>query len=109
MNKQDLLARYRRNLPAKWKQRGFTVLPHALLFNEHISKSTLLVFWVLTAHMFRGKKYAFPSLTTLEEETRSSRHTVIKAIRELKDNGYLEVEGNKNSGKVNKYYLKVRL
>lgn len=105
MNKQELINKYGRNSPSRWKRRGFVVLPHALLFDEKLGRAALIVFWVLTAHLFRGKKYVFPSITTPEQETRYSRHTVINAVKELEKSGYLEKE--KEQGKVTKYYLKV--
>lgn len=77
------------------------MLPHSLLFNDGISRAALLVFWVLTVHPFRGRSYCFPSLTTLQKETRYSRPTVIKAV---KASGYLEVE--KAAGRPNKYWLR---
>lgn len=109
MNKNELLKKYIRNSPIKWKHDGFVMLPHALLFNQNASYASLLVFWVLTAHLFKGKDYCFPSLRVLQDETRLSKNTVLKGIKELKDLGYLEVQGDRKSGKVNKYYLKVKV
>ena len=96
-----------KNSPIKWKHKGFVMLPHELLFNEKIGHSGLLVFWVLTAHLFRGKSYCFPSIEKLEKETRLSKHTVINGIKQLEMAEYLEVERKK--GKTNKYFLKVKI
>lgn len=88
----------------KWKM-GFAMIPTQVLMDEQLSRSCLIVFWVLTVHIFRGKKYCFPSIPTIAKEAHSSRPTVIKAIKELEQNGYLDVE--RTSGEVSKYYLKV--
>jgi DNA-binding transcriptional regulator YhcF (GntR family) len=64
-----------------------------------------VVFWVLTVHIFRGKRFCFPSTATIAKEAHSSRPTVIKAIKELEQYEYLEEE--RSSGGVSKYYLKV--
>ena len=82
MNKKELLKKYTRNAPIKWKQ-GFSMLPTELLMNPQLSRSCLVVFWVLTVHLFRGKQFCFPSLKTISEEAHSSVPTVIKAIKEL--------------------------
>lgn len=105
MDLKNLKEKYTRNSPIKWKKLGFAMLPTALIEDKRLSRSCLVVFWVLTVHMFRGKKYCFPSIETIAQEAHSSRPTVIKAIKELEKYGYLEIE--KKDGNVNKYYLKV--
>ncbi|MGD0630289.1 MAG: helix-turn-helix domain-containing protein [Terracidiphilus sp.] len=103
-NKSGLLKKYIRNSPMKWKM-SFTLIPTQILMDERLSRSCLVVFWVLTVHIFRGKKFCFPSTATIAREAHSSRPTVIKAIKELEQYGYLDVE--RTSGGVSKYYLKV--
>ena len=103
-NKSGLLKKYIRNSPVKWKM-GFSIIPTQILMDERLSRSCLIVFWVLTVHIFRGKKFCFPSTATIAKEAHSSRPTVIKAIKELENYGYLEVE--RFPGGVSKYYLKV--
>ena len=83
---------------------GFSIIPTQILMDERLSRSCLVVFWVLTVHVFRGKKFCFPSTATIAKEAHSSRPTVIKAIKELEQYGYLEVE--RFTGSVSKYYLK---
>ena len=75
----------------KWKM-AFTMIPTQILMDERLSRSCLIVFWDLPVHIFRGKKFCFPSTTTIAKEAHSSRPTVIKAIKELDQYGYLEVE-----------------
>ena len=103
-NKSGILKKYVRNSLMKWKM-GFAMIPTQVLMDERLSRSCLIVFWVLTVHVFRGKQYCFPSIPTIGREAHSSRPTVIKAIRELEHYGYLDVE--RTSGGVSKYYLKV--
>ncbi len=104
LNKKGLLNKYLRNSPIKWKHQGFALVPTQILMDERLSRSCLVVFWVLTVHIFKGKKFCFPSTTTIAKESHSSRPTIIKAIKELERYGYLEVERKK--GGVSKYYLK---
>ena len=82
------------------------MLPNSLMFDERITRGAMLVYWVLTLHLFRGKKYCFPSVRTIEKESRLSRPTVIMAIKLLEELGYVETE--KESGKKSKYYLKAQ-
>ena len=93
--------------PIKWKKFGFAMLPHSLMLDGKISKSGLLIFWALTIHLFQGKNYCFPSLRTLQKETGLSRPSVVKGIKDLENNKNLVVE--KTKGKVNKYYLEVKI
>ena len=102
-NKSGLLKKYIRNSPVKWKM-GFSIIPTQILMDERLSRSCLVVFWVLTVHIFRGKQFCFPSTATIAKEAHSSRPTIIKAIKELEQYGYLEVE--RSAGGVSKYYLK---
>ena len=106
-NKTGYLNKFKRNLPTNWKLLGFAMLPTKILFDERLSRSCMVVFWVLTVHLFHGKKYAFPSISTIQKESHASRPTVIKAIKELEAAGYLEVE--RVGRTVNKYFLKVRV
>jgi hypothetical protein len=103
-NKNELLKKYTRNSSLKWKM-GFAIVPTQILMDERVSRSCLVVFWVLTVHIFRGKRFCFPSTATIAKEAHSSRPTVIKAIKELEQYGYVEVE--RCAGGVSKYYLKV--
>src|SRR5208283_1050219 len=83
MNKKEILKKYLRNSPVKWKYQGFVMIPNSIVFNQNIGRAGLMVYWILTLHLFKGKDYCFPSLSTLQRETRLSRHTVIGGIRQL--------------------------
>lgn len=109
INKERVLERVTRNSPGRWKERGFSMLPHSLLNDQRLSRSSLIVYWVLAMHSFRGQKYCFPSLGTIAKECHSSPPTIIKAIKQLREYGHLTVDGDKKSGKVNKYCLKAKV
>ena len=104
---QKLLQKYTAKSPSRWKKLGFAMLPTSLLNDPRLSRSCLVVFWVLTAHLFRGKKYCFPSIKTIADEAHMSSPTAIKAIKQLKQHNYLEIEGSSKSGKANRYFLNV--
>ena len=103
MNKKQILKTYLRNSPVKWKHEGFAMLPNSIVFNQDISRPGMMVFWILTLHLFKGKEYCFPSLSTLQKETRLSRNTVILGIRQLEAKKKLIVHRVK--GESNKYKL----
>lgn len=112
LKKEDtgkLLKRYSQNAPKDWKRTGFAVLPTSVVMDERLSRTALVLFWVLTARTFRGKDYCFPSLRTLEEEVHASRPTVIKAVRELEAYGYLQVQRDRQKRKINRYFLKAKI
>jgi hypothetical protein len=102
---EGYLKKVTRNSPIRWQNSGFAMLPNSLIFNANISRSGLLVYWVLTVHLFKGKTYCFPKIETIAKEARCDRRTVTRAIRELKDTGYLKVEST--PGEVNRYKLKM--
>ena len=95
-----------RNSSFRWKKVGFVMLPHELLFDESLPRAALMVYWVLTAHMFKGKDQCYPSLKLLENETRYSRPTITNAIEALEKGGWLDVE--RGHRKVNKYFVKIK-
>lgn len=96
-----------KNSPIKWKHSGFAMLPNSLLFQEGIAASELIVFWVLTVHLFKGKQYCYPSLRTIQTEARISRPTVVKALRKLQELGYLKINKGRKDGR-NEYELLVK-
>jgi hypothetical protein len=98
--KAGYLKKVTRNSPIRWQNSGFAMLPNSLIFNQHIGRSALLVYWVLTVHLFKGKDYCFPKINTIAKEARCDHRTVTRAIRELKETGYLKVEST--PGEVNR-------
>lgn len=91
----------------KYKKTGFAAIPNVVMFDPNLSNCGKLVCWVLTTHNFRGRDRCFPSLETIRKETKLSRNSVIKGIRELEGLGYLEIDRKK--GIRNEYYLKVKI
>ena len=62
--------------------------------------------WLALANRANKQGYSFPSITTLEEDTGLSRHTVLSAIRELEATGEIEVQRPERKGKgSNKYTI----
>jgi hypothetical protein len=102
---EQLLKRYTRNSPVRWKQVGFVMLPHKLLFDERLPRAALMVYWVLLVHQFEGKRECHPSMRLLEHETRYSRPTIIDAIKALEAQHWIEVE--RAHRRLNKYFVKL--
>lgn len=107
---EQLMDRYTRNTSGKWKLAGYSRLPNIAIHEKILGKAALLTLWVLSIRTFKGKDVCFPSLKTMESETRYAKNTIIKAIRELEKCGYLRVErAKKGSKKTNRYYLLKRI
>ena len=110
MEKIDLKNKYQSLIKENkggYKYRGFVILPHTLLMDRKIKPHALLIFWVLTMHIFKGKNYCFPSIDTIAKEARLSPRMARYMIKDLKKNGYLEIE--RKIGFVNRYYLKANI
>ena len=106
----SIMDRYTRNVSGKWKISGYSRIPNSAIHEKILSKAALITLWVLTIRTFKGKDVCFPSLRTMESETRYSRNSIIKAIRELEKYGYLRVErAKKGSKKTNRYHLLKRI
>ncbi len=105
-SENPLMDRYTKNASGKWKRTGYSRLPNFAIHEKVLSKAALLTLWVLTIRTFKGKDVCFPSLRTMESETRYSKNSIIEAIRELERYEYLRVErGKRGSKKTNRYYL----
>ena len=71
--------------------------------NEHIAKDILLC---LVSHLGLSNRMAYPSYTTIANETGRSRGSVSKGIRTLEDLGFVKkFQFRKENKKYNKYYL----
>lgn len=107
MNKdKDYLNKFlEKPFKGKYKVEGWVAIPNKVVFDDRLSKSDLLVFWVLTIHQFRGKDFCFPSQKLIAEEAKLSRPTVNASVKRLEKYGYLEIE--KKRGFSHRYYLKV--
>jgi hypothetical protein len=105
----SLRRRYRREVPSRWKDAGFAALPKSVLFDHRLSKTAIVVFSLLIAYTFEGKKYCYPKQSTLAKEAHASRRSVVTALKELETFGYLEIEHNASQGKANRYFLKAKI
>jgi uncharacterized protein YllA (UPF0747 family) len=89
--------------PQKWKEDGFIIIPHKTILNNKINKNGLLVFMSLRMHQFQMKTSCFPSIQTIQKETRLSPNSIRNGISNLIDAGYLNIE--KHPGRTNTYFL----
>ena len=108
LDKDKLLKRYSQNV-TKWKTTGWVPIPKKIIFDVRLSRAALVVFPVLLSHMFRGSKYCFPQMSTIADETKLSTRSIRRAVKELKDCGYLIVESGKEKGTSNRYYFNIQL
>ena len=107
--REQLRSKYSRNAPSRWKNAGFAALPKSVLFDSRLTKTAVMVFTVLIAYTFEGKKSCFPSHVTIAKDSHASRRSVITALTLLEKLGYLEVEHNAPKGRPNRYFLKAQL
>lgn len=86
----------------KWRF-GFTQIPNRVILNDKINKNGLLVFVVLRMRQFQRKTSCFPSIQTIQKETRLSPNSIRNGINNLIENRYLDIK--KCPGKTNTYFL----
>ena len=78
--------------PIRWKEIGFVMLPHKILFDDALTGSDLMVYWVLMVHQFNHKENCSPSQGTISKESRLCRRTVISSIQRLEKAGWIKKE-----------------
>ena len=83
---------------------GFTQLPNILIRNKDLTANAKVVYSALLSYAWHNNA-VFPGQETLAEEIGSTRSTVNRAIIELEDNGWLEIQ-RMGQGKTNLYILK---
>lgn len=109
INKKEFMGRYTKNSLDKWKEVGFSMLPHKVLVDKRLSKPAKLVYWNLVMHTFNGKEICNPSQKTIASEINCAKNTIIKAVEELEKYEIVRVErSSKNSRKVNRYILLIK-
>ena len=74
----------------------FTQIENAIVKDDSISKHALIVYLVLCYHADKDGRNSFPGLNTIQKEARSGKTTVIEAIKELVDAGYITKEKRRN-------------
>ncbi|MDD2766339.1 MAG: helix-turn-helix domain-containing protein [Candidatus Moranbacteria bacterium] len=109
INRGNRMEGYIKNSRDKWREIGFSMIPHKVLLDKRLTRPAKLVYCNLVMHTFAGKEDCHPSQRTIASETNCAKNTVIKAIGELEEIGYLRVErSSKNSRKVNRYILLIK-
>lgn len=103
--KRQTINKYLRNSPIKWKEIGFVMLPHRLLFDKDLKMSDRMVYWVLLVHQFQGKDYCTPSQALIAEEAGVSLRTITSTIQRLEKTGWIDVVPS--PGHVSKYYVRI--
>src|SRR5262245_29517645 len=83
---------------------GFTQVPNFLLKYPKISANAKVVYSMLLSYAWNNNK-VFPGQERMAEEIGSSKSTVGRAIQELEEEGWLEIQ-RRGQGKTNLYVLK---
>ena len=83
---------------------GFTQVPNFLLKDPKISANAKVVYSMLLSYAWNNNK-VFPGQERMAEEVGSSKSTVGRAIQELEEQGWLEIQ-RRGQGKTNLYILK---
>lgn len=87
----------------------FTQVSNDLITAPGLSASAKVVYMTIAMHADNATQSAFPGITRLTRECGMSRNTVIKAIKQLETQGWLEVTREKSPAgvnEVNHYYVK---
>lgn len=82
---------------------GFTQVPNMLLRNNKLSANAKVVYSQLLAYAWNNG-YCYPGQDRMAEDIGASQPTIHRALKELEDSGWLEVE-RRGQGKTNIYTL----
>jgi len=85
---------------------GFTQIPNILL-KQTFSNNAKVVYAKLLSYAWHNNQ-VFPGQERMAEEIGSSKSTVGRAIQELEDRGWLEIQ-RRGQGKTNLYILKYQV
>lgn len=83
---------------------GFTQIPNVLLRTSKLSSTTKLIYAQLLSYAWNNNM-CFPGQERLAEDCGTSLATITRSIRELVEQGWLEVQ-RRGQGKTNLYVLK---
>jgi len=86
---------------------GFTQVPNIVLEHQTLSAGAKLTYAMLLRYAWQKDK-CFPGQNRLAKDMGSSRRTVIRHIKELRESGYLETR-KRGQGRTNVYILKCRI
>ena len=83
---------------------GFTQVPNILLNDTNLSAQAKIAYAKLLSYAWHNNM-VFPGQERMAEETGTSRPTITRAIGELEQQGWLEIQ-RRGQGKTNIYILK---
>ncbi len=83
---------------------GFTQVPNMLLNNTDLSAQAKLAYAKLLSYAWHNNM-VFPGQERMAQETGSSQPTIARAIKELEQQGWLQIQ-RRGQGKTNIYILK---
>ena len=86
---------------------GFTQLPNYLLNNHDLSNNAKVLYAKLLSYAWHNN-HVFPGQERMAEEIGSSKSTVGRAVQELEEQGWLEIQ-RRGQGKTNVYVLKYKV
>lgn len=85
-------------IEVKRKRLPFTMVENAIIQDERLSKSDVMIYLILCMHADKNGENCYPSIRTIARESRSDKKTVIKSIDELVKIGYLLKEYRSDPG-----------
>jgi len=83
---------------------GFTQVPNVLLRTPGLSNNAKIVYAQLLSYAWNNDM-CFPGQERMADDIGTSQPTIHRAIRELQENGWLEIQ-RRGQGKTNIYVLK---
>src|SRR5919206_2232740 len=86
---------------------GFTQVPNFLLKDPKISANAKVVYSMLLSYAWNNDR-VFPGQERMAKDIGTSQPTIARAVKELEDNGWLEIQ-RRGQGKTNVYILKYRI
>ncbi len=86
---------------------GFTQIPNFLLNNKNLTNNAKVVYAKLLSYAWHNNQ-VFPGQERMAEEIGSSKSTVGRAVQELEEQGWLEIQ-RRGQGKTNLYILKYKV
>jgi len=97
------LATWRKELDANWDG-GYAQIPTLVRNDASLSAKAKLVYEQLLSYMWFRSDRCWPSQATLAQGTGYSRRTVIRALQELYERGYIECV-RRGLGQTNNYFV----
>ena len=82
---------------------GFTQIPNYLLHNHTLTNNAKVVYAKLLSYAWHNNQ-VFPGQERMAEEIGSSKSTVGRAVQELEEQGWLEIQ-RRGQGKTNLYTI----